>query len=53
MKGVNSKKVINSISGFVYNSVNEAAQVIGIDRTTLIKKLRGKAKNNTNLKYAD
>ena len=53
MKGVNSKKVINTISGLVYNSVNEAAKSIGIDRTTLIKKLRGKAKNNTNLKYAD
>ena len=53
MKGVNSKKVINTVSGLVYNSVNEAAKSIGIDRTTLIKKLRGKTKNNTNLKYAD
>ena len=53
MKGVNCKKIVNTITGVIHNSVSEAAYFIGIDRTTLIKKLKGKSKNNTNLKYAD
>ena len=51
MKGVNCKKVINVVSGLIYNSVVEASKSIGIDRTTLIKKLKGHTKNSTNLTY--
>lgn len=51
MLGKNKKKVINEITGEIYDSVENAAKAIGYSRSNLICKLRGKLKNNTNLKY--
>jgi hypothetical protein len=51
MLGKNKKKVINSVTGEIYDSVENAAKAIGYSRENLINKLRGKLKNNTNLKY--
>ena len=47
----NTKKVIDEVTGIIYNTVNEAANAVGLKRTTLIAKLTGQNKNNTNLKY--
>jgi hypothetical protein len=47
----NTKKVIDIVTGVIYDTVNEAANMVGIKRTTLIAKLTGQNKNNTNLKY--
>lgn len=46
-----AKKVICIESGIIYNSMTEAAEKLGIKRTTLINKLLGKSTNNTSLKY--
>lgn len=51
MLGKNKKKVINIATGEIYDSVENAAKAIGYSRENLINKLRGKLKNNTNLKY--
>ena len=51
MLGKNKKKVINEITGIIYNSVEEAAQAISMNRVCLINRLKGKWANNTNLKY--
>ena len=51
MKGVNSKKIINTETGEVFKSVEEAANSIGISRVALSLKLTGKTKNKTNLNY--
>lgn len=51
MRGVNSKKIINTKSGIIYNSIQEAAEQNNIKRATLSNYLTGRTKNNTNLKY--
>jgi len=51
MKGVNSKKIINTKCGIVYNSIQEAAEQNNIKRATLSNYLTGRTKNKTNLKY--
>lgn len=47
------KKVINIITGEIFNTITEAADSIGIKRYTLNAKLLGRNKNNTNLEYYD
>jgi hypothetical protein len=47
----NCKKVICTKSGIIYNSINEAADSIGMMRNTLGDKLRNRRRNNTTLKY--
>lgn len=46
-----NKQVIDKASGQIYSSVTEAAQKIGLKRTTLNAMLRGQSKNKTNLTY--
>lgn len=46
-----SKKVINTITGTVYDTIKDAAEDNNILYATLLKKLQGKNKNNTPLKY--
>lgn len=47
----NSKKVIDTITGNVYNSAKDAASCFTINHYTLIGKLNGTSTNNTTLKY--
>ena len=51
MLGKNCKKVINTETGEIYESVQEAAQAISMNRVRLINRLKGRWANNTNLKY--
>jgi hypothetical protein len=51
MIGKNCKKIINTQTGKIYNSIEEAAKDIGISRTGLSKRLTGKIKNKTELTY--
>ena len=51
MLGKNCKKIINTETGEVFKSVEEAANSIGISRVALSLKLTGKTKNKTNLNY--
>lgn len=51
MLGKNCKKVINTETGQIYESVQEAALSIGMNRTSLINRLKGKWVNNTKLNY--
>jgi hypothetical protein len=46
-----AKKVIDTKSGYIYDTVTLAAQFLGIKRTTLVMQLNGKNRNKTNLKY--
>lgn len=48
---VTSKKVINKISGEIYDCVREAADIIGMKRRTLSAQLNGQNPNYTNLMY--
>lgn len=48
---VNAKKVIDQVTGKVYSSATEAAKAVGMRRTTLTEKLRGKNNNDTTLRY--
>lgn len=50
---LNSKEVINTENGEIYESIVIAAQKNGICRTGLGKKLRGLSRNNTNLKLIE
>lgn len=45
------KKVVDINTGNIYNSLNEAALALNINKTTLSKYLLGKRTNKTNLKY--
>lgn len=45
------KKVINIVTGEIYSSLKEAANINNICNKQLSNKLLGKRKNNTNLKY--
>lgn len=47
------KSVIDTISGKSYECIKEAADDIGVDVSTLRRRLQGIFVNNTNLKYAD
>lgn len=47
----NSRKVICEQTGVVFNKTQDAADYLGIKRTTLNAKLSGQNKNNTTLKY--
>lgn len=42
-----SKKILNTVTGEVHNSIVEVAKMLGMKRTTLSAKLRGQNKNNT------
>lgn len=46
-----AKKVIDVSSGEIYDSITEAAESVGIKRSTLGARLSGQNKNNTNLRY--
>ena len=46
-----ARKVIDVSSGVIYDTVNEAASINNLKRTTLIAMLKGQNKNKTNLKY--
>lgn len=46
-----SKKVVDKNTGVVYDTIKEAAEKNLINYATLLKKLQGKIKNNTSLKY--
>lgn len=47
----NSKKVINIITNEIFNCAREAAQSIGVPKSTLLAKLIGNRRNNTPLRY--
>jgi group I intron endonuclease len=47
----NSKKVINTVTGEIFDCAREAAQSIGISKNTLLAKLIGTRRNNTSLRY--
>lgn len=47
----NSKKVINTGTGEIYNSATEASKIFNIKRSTLIHYLIGTRTNKTNLEY--
>jgi group I intron endonuclease len=47
----NSKKVINIITNEIFNCAREAAQSIGVPKSTLLAKLIRNRKNNTPLRY--
>lgn len=51
LKYRNAKKVIDITDKTVYKSPEDAAIAIGIKKSTLIAKLNGQNKNNTNLRY--
>jgi hypothetical protein len=51
MKNINSKKVIDTNTGFIYNSMHEAAEANGLKRYNLSSHLTGRTKNITTLKY--
>jgi len=45
------KKVINTITGHIYDSLTESSKDVGINLNLLSKMLTGKVVNTTNLKY--
>lgn len=49
---VNGRIVVNTINGFFYYTVKEAAQAMGVSPSSLNKKLLGRVKNNTPYIYA-
>jgi len=51
LKNNNSTKVIDTNTGFIYNSVHEAAEENGLKNYVLSNYLTGRTKNNTTLKY--
>lgn len=51
MLSKSKKKVINIVTGVIYNSVREASNDIGLRVPILIDMLKGRRENNTNLKY--
>ena len=50
-KGRNCKKIINTKTGFIYNSIEEAAKSISVKRTYLSDRLTGRVKNETDFDY--
>lgn len=49
---LDGKKVIDTKTGFVYNSMHEAAEANGLKRYNLSSYLTGRTKNITTLKYS-
>ena len=50
-KNPSARKVINTKTNYVYETVSDAANDFGLKRTTLIAMLNGQNKNKTTLKY--
>lgn len=48
---INCKKIIDTKTGIIYNSITQAAEIIGVKQTTLNAWLTGQNKNNSNFKY--
>lgn len=48
---IKKRKVINAISGKIYNSIGDAAIDVGLKYSTLYAKLSGKNTNTTNIKF--
>jgi group I intron endonuclease len=46
-----SKKVINTETGEIYNSVTEMCKILGLNRSTITNRLSGHLKNNTPFQY--
>jgi len=46
-----SKKVIDTSTGIIYNSITEAAKILNISQNTLARYLRGVRKNKTTMKF--
>jgi len=51
MKGKNAKKVIDTKTGVIYNSIIEASKHLGVSRESISGYLTGRVKNKTNLTY--
>lgn len=51
MNNPNRSKILDTITGEVYETLESAAKHFKIPKTTLSARLRGVLKNNTNLKY--
>jgi hypothetical protein len=47
----NSKKVINTETNEIYNSLREMCKIIGLKYSTIASKLNGHKKNNTKFQY--
>jgi len=47
----NSRKVIDSSTGVIYNSIKEASIILTMNYNTIRNKINGNRKNNTSLKY--
>jgi group I intron endonuclease len=52
-RNINSKKVIDNNTNFVYDCIKDAAQANNMHWKTLSKKLNNKTKNNTSLSWFD
>jgi hypothetical protein len=52
MGSMPQKKVIDKSTGIVYQSIKNAAECAGIKPNTLVSKLLGRNKNDTNFIYA-
>jgi hypothetical protein len=48
-----AKKVINTETNEIYNSVSELCKILGLNYKTITNKLNGHRKNNTPFKYID
>jgi len=46
-----SKVVIDIMTGVFYNSAKELADIYGINHNSLVCKLGGRSRNNTNFRY--
>ena len=51
MKGKNAKKVIDTKTGIIYNSIIDASVHLGVSRESLSGYLTCRVKNKTNLAY--
>lgn len=51
-KSTSAKIVLHTVTGIYYSCVREAAETFGLNYGTLVNKLNGSKKNNTNLIYA-
>jgi hypothetical protein len=51
MKGKNAKKVIDTKTGIIYNSIIDASLHLGVSRESLSGYLTSRVKNKTNLAY--
>ena len=49
--GKNAKKVIDTKTGVIYNSIIEASKHLGVSRESISGYLTGRVKNKTNLTY--